>query len=142
MVNVVLVIEELKNAAFALRITVEIVFALKLLTVSAVAVAVVVKKELVVRILLTSSVLKMEEVALIVLAFRVLVLMSWETTVLAGRSVVLLMRMVLKPPVMAWKLLTIPIVAMLLVVLSVPLISRVVPGALQLIPMRLVVPSI
>ena len=76
MVNVVLVIEELKNAAFALRITVEIVFALKLLTVSALAVAVVVNKEFVVKILLTISVLKIEEVALIVLAFSVLVLMS------------------------------------------------------------------
>ena len=61
---------------------------------------------------------------------------------LAGRRVVLLMRMVLKPPVIAWKLLTIPIVAILLVVLMVPLISRVVPGALQPMPMRLVVPSI
>jgi hypothetical protein len=117
------------------------VFALKLLTVNAVAVPVVVKKELVVSMLLTISVLKMEEVVLIVLAFSVLVLMSWETTVLAGRSVVLLIRIVLKPPVTAWKLLTIPIVAMLLVVLIVPLISRVVPGTLQPIPMRLVVPS-
>ena len=66
----------LKKAAFALSITVEMVFALKLLTVSALAVAVVVNKEFVVKILLTISVLKIEEVALIVLAFSVLVLMS------------------------------------------------------------------
>ena len=137
----VLVIDELKKAAFALRTFVEMEIALKLLIVNVLAAPVVVKKEFVVKILLTSKVLKMEEVALIVLAFRVFVLMSWETTVLAGRRVVLLIRIVLNPPVMAWKLLTIPIVAMLLVVLSVPLISRVVPGALQLIPMRLVVPS-
>ena len=85
--------------------------------------------------------LKIEEVALIVLAFRVLVLMSWEITVLAGRRVVLLMRMVLNPPVIAWKLLTMPTEVIVLVALIVPLISSVVPGVLHPNPMRLVVPS-
>jgi hypothetical protein len=73
-VTEVLIFTLLKKAAFAFNITVEMVFALKLLTVNAVAVPVVVKKELVVSMLLTISVLKMEEVVLIVLAFSVLVL--------------------------------------------------------------------